>query len=337
MALETGTFVTDLNVSNPTHTDGLNQADAHMRLIKTTLQNTFPGMNAPVLASPGQLNAAGAAFSTPGVIQSLPGAGGVSYVSLNGVPGKANVNLANTGDHFYLQILNDQEALITNQMVVDQTGTMALQGSNPQVVMNGTTISFPGMIVMFSGTVAQIPQGWHLCDGTNNTPNLIDRFVVCAGGTYPVGAIGGIATQVLSYNQLPAHVHGVNDPGHNHGISDPGHNHGLSDPGHNHGVNDPGHNHQMFVQAGPGGTISNGNLFVATSISANTGGVCYDTPAGTGITIQGNPTGLQMYAASSNVQSQAAATGIGTQSAGGNGVVENRPPYMALCYIMRIV
>lgn len=336
MALETGTFLTDLIPANPTHTDGLNQADSHMRLIKQTLQNTFPGMNGPVLASPAELNAAGAAFATPGTVEAVPGPGGTSFVTLAGIPGKADINLANNSDHFFVQILNDADALIANQLVLDSGGTMVLQGANPQLVLNQTSISFYGMIVLFSGTIAQIPTGWNLCDGTNGTPNLVDRFVVCAGLSYPVGQGGGIAQQVLSAAQLPAHTHGVNDPGHNHGIIDPTHSHGLYDAGHSHYLNDPGHNHEMFLQGGPGGGVSSGNQFVATSISANTGGTLYSAPNTTGATVTGSFTGQQIYGASTGIQSQSAGTGVATQSAGGSGVVENRPPYLALAYIMRV-
>ncbi|TDB54465.1 tail fiber protein [Photorhabdus luminescens] len=37
-----------------------------------------------------------------------------------------------------------------------------------------------GMIVMFSGS--SVPEGWALCDGKNDTPNLIDRFIL--GGDF---------------------------------------------------------------------------------------------------------------------------------------------------------
>jgi hypothetical protein len=37
-----------------------------------------------------------------------------------------------------------------------------------------------GCIVMWGGTVNSIPSGWRLCDGTNNTPDLRDRFVIGA-------------------------------------------------------------------------------------------------------------------------------------------------------------
>jgi len=43
-----------------------------------------------------------------------------------------------------------------------------------------------GIIMMFSGDY--IPVGWALCDGNNNTPNLINKFV--RGGTVS-GATGG--------------------------------------------------------------------------------------------------------------------------------------------------
>lgn len=48
-----------------------------------------------------------------------------------------------------------------------------------------------GMIILWSGSVVSIPSGWHLCDGTEGTPDLRDRFVVGAGSTYAVDEIGG--------------------------------------------------------------------------------------------------------------------------------------------------
>lgn len=48
-----------------------------------------------------------------------------------------------------------------------------------------------GFIGLWSGVAALIPAGWLLCDGQNNTPDLRDRFIVGAGGSYAVGAKGG--------------------------------------------------------------------------------------------------------------------------------------------------
>jgi microcystin-dependent protein len=68
--------------------------------------------------------------------------------------------------------------------------------------------SFPaGGIIMWSGSIASIPSGWALCDGTGGTPNLTDRFVVGAGSSYAVGDTGGSDTTTLSEANLPAHTH----------------------------------------------------------------------------------------------------------------------------------
>ena len=56
MGLETSTYVSGLNTSNPAATDGLAQADDHLRLIKTVLKNTFPNLNGAVTATPADLN-----------------------------------------------------------------------------------------------------------------------------------------------------------------------------------------------------------------------------------------------------------------------------------------
>jgi len=83
----------------------------------------------------------------------------------------------------------------------------------------GATIP-AGLISMWSGSIGSIPSGWYLCDGSNGTPNLTDRFVIGAGSSYAVNATGGATTATLITANLPAHTHTatVTDPGHAHGI-----------------------------------------------------------------------------------------------------------------------
>lgn len=81
-------------------------------------------------------------------------------------------------------------------------------------LLSGQTSLVPaGVIVMWSGSVAAIPSGWLICDGTNGTPNLTGRFVVHAdadsGGTYAPGDTGGTDSVTLTEGQLPAHTHTV--------------------------------------------------------------------------------------------------------------------------------
>jgi len=82
---------------------------------------------------------------------------------------------------------------------------------------SGATIP-AGLIAMWSGSIGSIPSGWYLCDGSNGTPNLTDRFIIGAGSTYAVNGTGGVSSVTLTTNNLPAHTHTatVTDPGHTH-------------------------------------------------------------------------------------------------------------------------
>lgn len=60
-----------------------------------------------------------------------------------------------------------------------------------------------GMIIIWNGSVVTIPSGWQLCNGTNGTPDLRDRFVVGAGGSYAVGDIGGATSTNLLHSHTP--------------------------------------------------------------------------------------------------------------------------------------
>ncbi len=64
-----------------------------------------------------------------------------------------------------------------------------------------------GVICMWSGSAASTPTGWAVCDGNNGTPNLTDRFVLGAGGSYAVGATGGETSHTLTVNEMPSHAH----------------------------------------------------------------------------------------------------------------------------------
>jgi hypothetical protein len=67
-----------------------------------------------------------------------------------------------------------------------------------------------GCIVMWSGSISNIPSGWVLCDGTNGTPDLRNRFIVGAGGEYSVSDMGGEKMHTLTINEIPSHTHNYN-------------------------------------------------------------------------------------------------------------------------------
>lgn len=62
----------------------------------------------------------------------------------------------------------------------------------------------PGGIIVWTGTIANIPTGWLICDGNNGTPNLLTRFLqgVATAATNP-GTTGGATNKTTA----GAHYH----------------------------------------------------------------------------------------------------------------------------------
>lgn len=80
-----------------------------------------------------------------------------------------------------------------------------------------------GTIMPWSGTIATIPTGWQLCDGTNSTPNLVNQFII--------GADVDVSSQsqtLITGEFSPTKIGGSKDAvliDHNHTVTDPGHAH----------------------------------------------------------------------------------------------------------------
>jgi hypothetical protein len=97
-------------------------------------------------------------------------------------------------------------------------GTNNTQIATTAFVTTAVAASFPaGGIIMWSGSVASIPSGWALCNGSNGTPDLRNRFVVGAGSTYAVDATGGSADAIVVSHTHTA-TSTVTDPGHFHSL-----------------------------------------------------------------------------------------------------------------------
>lgn len=71
----------------------------------------------------------------------------------------------------------------------------------------------PGAIIAFSGSFSddgyplnkgKPDKDWHLCDGTNGTPDLRGRFILGASASHAVGTTGGEETHTLTEGELPS-------------------------------------------------------------------------------------------------------------------------------------
>lgn len=66
MAVETATYISDLNASNPTGTDLKSEGDNHLRLLKSTVKATFPNVTGAVTPTQVQFNYLAGATGTTG-------------------------------------------------------------------------------------------------------------------------------------------------------------------------------------------------------------------------------------------------------------------------------
>jgi hypothetical protein len=180
-------------------------------------------------------------------------------------------------------------------------GTNTTQLATTAFVTAAVAASFPsGGIILWSGSVAAIPTGWVLCNGSNSTPDLRDRFIIGAGSTYVVGATGGsssvtpagtisVTGTALTQAQMPKHYHLMLGP--NSVTSPQGSGSGVD----NYGGGTPDDGTQAYGTYSTGGSAASGSQTTGTSNGdAHTHSATFTGTAGTVL-----------------------------------------PPYYALCYIMK--
>ena len=173
------------------------------------------------------------------------------------------------------------------------------------------TPDFPvGGIILWSGSTSNIPTKWQLCDGTNGTPDLRNRFVVGAGSNYDVGDTGGEATHTLTVNEMPSHNHTFSGNSHTHSLSLSGLT--TSSAG--------AHTHSIDIQ----GTMSIRDVLSASSGGYRQGSFTTKSAGEHTHTISGSGT-LGSTVATGTISNK-----------GSSRPHNNLPPYYALCYIMKI-
>ncbi len=205
-----------------------------------------------------------------------------------------------------LQIEGDLKATnISDNEELDNTTTSHGKIATQKAVKTYIDTRLPkGLISMWSGQ--DIPKGWVLCDGTNNTPDLSGRFIVGFeknNPEYQIGETGGKDEVTLSTEELPAHTH--LDKGHKHGISDPGHNH----------INDSFNSLVRFTGRDTTGKVdTNLGKDKKKEFDLRHSGV-----------LKSSKTNISVVDDKANLE-----------QTGGNQPHENRPPYFVLAYIMKL-
>lgn len=198
-------------------------------------------------------------------------------------------------------------------------------GAGNQASTNISVVGVPvytGIVAMFNTTT--LPTGWVLCDGTNGTKDLRDRFVVGAGLSYTLGASGGANTVTLVEANLPNHSHNASaDTNTTHTHS--GYGNG-GDHGHSVTVSTVSHEHNY---TGHGNYTALANQFA--NYSANSGTATNFTSATTEAAHNavGSNTSNHSHTAST---SGTHAHNASANNAGSGGAHENRPPYHALVF-----
>jgi microcystin-dependent protein len=214
-----------------------------------------------------------------------------------------------------------------------------------------------GAIIMWSGTIdgngnpviGGIPDtNWHICDGTELTPDLRDRFVVGSGLNYFTGDMGGANSVTLTASQMPGHDHTLFGSisvalNHNHTLSG-----SISGAGyHNHpksgSINSGGsHSHSYGDYSWKSST--NGGAVPGHYVADNDKDVWYFSTGSAGnhthsdsfsIEQAGHHTHSDSFSigyAGSHTHSDSFYIG----DTGGDSSHENLPPYYALAYIMKI-
>lgn len=301
MPLETATYINQLVTSNPAHSDGLNNADAHMRMIKGVLQAQFPNFTAAALNSTNanidtavtavltggitKLSEAGAMFATNTTDGFTNPSAGTVGVSTGGTvattwtsAGISTATVTATTAHVGPGIAPIGTIII---WPVDTLPTAATEGTwawcNGQAISRTTYATLYGRLSTTYGagdgsTTFNLPNYQEVTlvgkstMGGAASPGLLPS--VAAGVKAVLNGLFGSDTHTQTIAEMPSHYHAA-------GISDPGHAHSLTQSA-------------SFIINGSGAGIGGGGSF---GIPVDPRNYLAVASAATGVLVNGGPNG----------------------------------------------
>jgi hypothetical protein len=176
-------------------------ATLNSQQVSTALINSSPTINGILTIQPGGTSV------TPSIIFGTPLDGG--FLDDNtGIyhPAANSIGIACNGFPHIICSTNTTILNVNTYAALSATiaGNLTICGA---IISNSAALVPIGGIIMWSGSIATIPGGWALCNGSSGTPDLRDRFIVGAGSSYSVSATGGLDQVTLDISQIPAHAH----------------------------------------------------------------------------------------------------------------------------------
>ncbi len=192
------------------------------------------------------------------------------------------------------------------------SGTGVLKSNDSPVLTQADNPGVPsGGIIMWSGSIASIPSGWVLCDGSNGTPNLTDRFIVGAGGSYSPDDTGGSADAVVVSH---SHTGSTGSAG-----------------SHSHTVYSAG-SHQHTQGEAQGSAYGSGYYPYGRNTSTTRAGFTWGNYDSTSYSVYTSSEGSHSHSMSTAPNHSHS---LSISSTGESGTNKNLPPYYALAYIMK--
>ena len=186
MGLETGTYISDLNSSNPVAGDPVNEGDDHIRLVKSTVKATFPSITGAVTATHTELNL------LDGVTANTTELNYVDITTLGTAEASKAVTVDASKDSTGIRNLT-----ISGTLTIGSNTATTLQAVYPvgSIYINAAVSTNPGTLLGF-GTWAAFGAG-RVIVGLNAADSDFDT----------AQETGGAKTHTLSVSEIPSHTH----------------------------------------------------------------------------------------------------------------------------------